>query len=880
MPYLLKSKGTIGSLKGIINCFGIPSSILRVREYGGLDKGQRASFEIARKFTRVLGFSGSQYVETTWENDQNSSRKPDTVEFRFRTATGSNQILVQKDTDWAIRLKDNGSTDEYGTVSFMLSGSGGYKEASSSLLPVFDGEFYSVMLKKSKIDTELFPYPSFETSSLFSPPFSVAPGSADGRIHNGSIQIVSGSGVSRTGTSSLEQTNTGQDGPANFHWSYTYWYTDPLDSSGNAIAGQAASIADVSPGETYTFSAYAKVSADSATEESLGEIMLFELDSNENAPGAWYNERDMNPWQDGNHKSSEYTGLNKTEWIQLTVTKKIKYPNTSKLGVRFNNGVRNSTIYWDDVSIRKLEANTDAIIDPVNYELFVKKYDAGLDRIIYSSKTNLMISSSASQSWNAAWTSSGDLFIGGNSTTPFSAAKFSGSMMEFRLWTEPLNETFFDTHVATPKSYIGNSASSSYYSLVRRYSFDDNTTLSDGDGLRDVSANQTYTQSGSAHGFGGNNYFEAIEDKTKTMIPNHGPNRRMTNKIRIENNFLSGSGAGLKTNARWDASSNDFAPQDSPKVGIFFSPTDAINNDIVESFANLDFNQYLGDPRDNREFEYQGLKDVSRLYFQKYTGNNNFWDYMHLIKYYDQSVFDQLRRLIPARAKPNMGTLIEGNIFERPKSPVQRNAIKLDPLSPEFPELGSLMTGKINISKLEAEGETEDSRSLIQVKTEYPTYTGTITEDFFREPSLYQFTASNNYEDRNLYISGSTTRGGPDYVFAEVIQPNITASRLSTHNQEYKFYYTSSVEFDKSVKILPDRSVNFYSSYSLHPSDLDPEYDKILALNRSFYEGVKNTIGTTIDGDYPIIIRSTAPTVVVPVDAADGHLKVIDKDNP
>ena len=27
------------------------------------------------------------------------------------------------------------------------------------------------------------------------------------------------------------------------------------------------------------------------------------------------------------------------------------------------------------------------------------------------------------------------------------------------------------------------------------------------------------------------------------------------------------------------------------------------------------FNQYLGDPRDNREFEYQGLKDVSRLYF-------------------------------------------------------------------------------------------------------------------------------------------------------------------------------------------------------------------------------------------------------------------------
>ena len=38
MPYILKSKGTIGSLKAIIICYGIQSSILRVREYGGLQK--------------------------------------------------------------------------------------------------------------------------------------------------------------------------------------------------------------------------------------------------------------------------------------------------------------------------------------------------------------------------------------------------------------------------------------------------------------------------------------------------------------------------------------------------------------------------------------------------------------------------------------------------------------------------------------------------------------------------------------------------------------------------------------------------------------------------------------------------------------------------
>jgi hypothetical protein len=146
--------------------------------------------------------------------------------------------------------------------------------------------------------------------------------------------------------------------------------------------------------------------------------------------------------------------------------------------------------------------------------------------------------------------------------------------------------------------YLQSPQNSYYHQIHEHYHFE---YKFDGDGLRDVSANQTYTQSGSAHGFGGNNYFEAIEDKTNTMIPNHGPNRRMANKIRVENLCLSGSSAGLSRTERWDRSSNDFSPIDSPKLGIYFSPVDVVNEDIMLSFANLDFNQYLGDPRDNFE---------------------------------------------------------------------------------------------------------------------------------------------------------------------------------------------------------------------------------------------------------------------------------------
>ena len=863
MPYLLKAKGTIGALKGVLNCYGIPSSILRVREYGGLQKSNhKAQFEIARKFTRALRFKTEQYVETSWDDDGDSNRKPETVEFRFRAVSGSDQILVQKDTDWAIKLKDNDSTDNYGTVAFMLTGSFGLQEISSSLLPVFDGDYHSVMLRKTKIEPELFLFPSFETASLFNPPFIKGISNAE----NGDMQIVSSSDVAKSGTKSLVHINTSFDGS-----SFSKFYKKPPNDITDNIAATS-----VTPGETFVFSAYAKVS--SSIVDSVGRLSLFELDSNEEVVN-WDQEFEYS-LQDGGIKSSEQVGLNETEWKQIVVQKTVKFPNTANLGVRFENVKPQSTIFWDDISLRKVSANTDSINDNFNYDLYVKKYEAGLDRIIHSSKSTLHITGSASQSYNASWTGSGDLFIGGHNTGTasgvFDAGRFGGSLMEFRLWTEPLEEQSFNLHVENPKSYVGNSPSSSYYNLVRRFSFDDNTTLSDGDSIRDTSANQTTTQTGSAQGFSGENTFETVVDKTKTIVPNSGPNRRMATKIRLENNVLSGSGASLSINERYDVSANDFSPLDSPKLGIYFSPVDVINEDIISSFANLDFNQYLGDPRDVFEENYSGLSNVSKQYFQKYTsGSATFWDYMHIIKYYDQSIFKQLKKLVPARAKTQMGTLIEGSIFERSKSPIQRN-------NPSVTQ--PFYQDTINVSRFvdtTAYGEQEQSGSIITIETEYPNYTGNIDSTAtFRTPSLYNLNHSlHKYTgDENLYISGSVKYGGPNKVFSEPTGSIILDNRKSELNQQYKFYYTSSVHYAQSQLTSLDRYVNLYSSKSLVETDLDPGYQDITALNNSFYEGVKNTISTTTDGDYPIVIRVTSPTVAVPTDSTDTNLNIIDSE--
>ena len=871
MPFILKSKGTVASIKAILNCYGIPSTILKVREYGGLDsKVQRAPFETKRKFTRALGFRGSQYVSSSWSDDTDTSRKPETIELRFRSVSGSDQVLIQKEDDWAIKLKDNGNSDNMGTVAFVLAGSTGQKEVSSSALPIYDGDYYSVMLQKRKVESNLFPNPSFEVGSgagLYNPPFVTH--SFGSTAVNGDIEIVSSSNVAKVGAKSLRHRNTAQTGT-----SYTIFFNNP-NSISEDYGTASGSVTNASIGETFTFSAFAKVS--SSLVDSLGRLRIFELDSDEEVVN--WDEDDPDADQQsitalGGIGSSEVVGLNETEWRKVTVTKTIRFPQTSKLGVRFENLKPNSAIYWDDVSLERSLINTDSIKDAFSYNLFVKKYEAGLDRIIHSSNTSLLISgsNSASQSYNASWTGSGDLFIGGKPSVEF-GAQLTGSLMEFRIWNEPLEERHFNVHVENPKSYIGNSPSSSYYSLVTRYSFDDNTTLSNGDTIRDVSSNQTFTTAGSAFGFGGLNTFENVEDKTKTLIPNYGPNRRSSTKIRIENNVLSGSSALLSVNKRYDLSSNDFSPLDSPKLGLYFSPTDVVNEDIIFSFANLDFNQYLGDPRDNFKLLYPELKDTANQYFQKYTSKNNFWDYMRLIivKDYDQTIFKQVRKLIPARAKPHLGTVIEPNIFERSKAPIQRN-------NPSFTMPKYEKTINLTNFHYNDDANNEVSESVLKIVTDYPTFEGEIDKSVrdFELPSLYKFDFNENYEDIATYVTASAKFGGPDRVFQEATGSIIMDNRLSDRNLEVKFFYTSSIDFDRSQRYTLDNFKHFYTSKSLHPTDLDTEYQNTTALKRLFFEGVKNTKSTTLDGDYPVVIRVTAPTVAVPIDSADSNLNIVD----
>ena len=81
----------------------------------------------------------------------------------------------------------------------------------------------------------------------------------------------------------------------------------------------------------------------------------------------------------------------------------------------------------------------------------------------------------------------------------------------------------------------------------------------------------------------------------------------------------------LSPDVRNEVSSQDFAPIDSNRLGVYFSPVDVVNEDIIYSIADLSFDNLIGDPRDEFEYSYRGLSQLQREYFKRYSKSNNFF---------------------------------------------------------------------------------------------------------------------------------------------------------------------------------------------------------------------------------------------------------------
>ena len=364
---------------------------------------------------------------------------------------------------------------------------------------------------------------------------------------------------------------------------------------------------------------------------------------------------------------------------------------------------------------------------------------------------------------------------------------YSGSVDEFRLWSEQLNTQVFYQHASFPEMVNGNSHTASTHDLYFRLDFEYPKNLALTSSLINVDTNiyfsgsltrndyengstaSLYSEniqplySASASGFtsiGDYPYnFEAIDRTIVMDYPDGGASRFSTNKVRFESQYtltgeeISGSvGVTLSSKSRSTKKAFDQSPTDSNRVGLFFSPTKELNMDIAKSFGGLNLDNYIGDPSDKYKSNYKRLDDLRHYYFQRFDGRD-IYAYINLIKLYEKSMFEDIKKMLPARVKATTGLLIEPHFLERSKVAQKK------PTGDDYQQETQIHYGDTTILT----GDNEQYETIINAD---------LSEDIFGENYQYEgeiFTASidniiaENYQYDTLVSSSSPLTSAESY---------------------------------------------------------------------------------------------------------------------
>jgi len=125
----------------------------------------------------------------------------------------------------------------------------------------------------------------------------------------------------------------------------------------------------------------------------------------------------------------------------------------------------------------------------------------------------------------------------------------------------------------------------------------------------------------------------------------------------------------LSHEVKCETSILDRVPQDFEDLGVFFSPTNEINEDIIYTLGAFRLDDYIGSPLPSHQAShfYPDLKNLKQTYFKKIDDKFNIWDYLKIIEQVDHTLFKLIEQWVPFKANLKTGLLIEPNYLERPK---------------------------------------------------------------------------------------------------------------------------------------------------------------------------------------------------------------------
>jgi hypothetical protein len=466
--------------------------------------------------------------------------------------------------------------------------------------------------------------------------------------------------------------------------------------------------------------------------------------------------------------------------------------------------------------------------------------------------------------WNVVTNSnlilgSGSITFGGKVYKPF-----SGSYQEFRYYSVPLNTDVFESYIVNPYSIEGNTTVSTKDTLAFRLPLGGELYTGSTSVHPAITGSTPVTQSFAlapyTASFSGTPVFDNNTETFYFNQPSVGIKNIISNKIRNQSIVLpySSSQSNIPGNTvlspyrsiQQNSYLSSSFTQNVDYVEVAFSPQNVINNDIAEELGYFNIGEYIGDPRlvSSSAESYPALNALRDYYFSKYTDNYNIWDYIRLIKYFDNSLFKMIADWVPARTDLASGIVIKQTILERNKYPVPQANISTS--------LANVGSGSVNVPYLQ-------ENILFTGSVPMETITGS---DGGTLPDLGGQTSSvilpDNYNFTVTQVWNGSTMGplGPvgftdsyqyEFFNGEISGSIITATTQSlTSVQDYDVLInnavinrTSSVYFDVDYSqqgIIPVNQGVILSQSADHAAVQDSNYTLFRSISPR-YLGSKNT---------------------------------------
>jgi hypothetical protein len=299
-----------------------------------------------------------------------------------------------------------------------------------------------------------------------------------------------------------------------------------------------------------------------------------------------------------------------------------------------------------------------------------------------------------------------------------------------------------------------------------------------------------------------------------STTPFYGPNSEVTSslgKIRVSNTDSIVTGSTLSNYTTVVNLGKDYST-DLHTIEVGFSPADNLDAFIKShpSMSAFDIDSYLGDPGYAYSGSYSGLNTLAETVFtsgSSFTNVYDVFDFVRLIKFFDNSIFRIIKDFVPARSNISTGVIIKPHLLNRSK--VKQPQVKwANQTSPKFVHAVTQLdyTGSYYTTNFSIEGEI-DTAFITGSAGLNSGYTSSYTEIYANPSGGFQTLIRNNHDEPSYTgeFSGSIVRASTGDLTA-----GNTFRKLEP--EQFSFKYIPRNDFNSPTQVLIDATPAYYTA--------------------------------------------------------------------